>query len=129
MKSKLLSVSMAAALAATLALGVMGCSDVSYHSHPNAPAISVHAEHNSIQVGESVWIHATTRNLTNSNIEWKVSPTTATLTPDDSRGDLYAKFSATQPGGYMIKAYAKTGDGQWVTSRTSITVVSMASQQ
>ena len=127
MKSKLLSFSMAAALSATLALGIVGCSQ-SYHSDANAPQISVHSEHNSVQVGESVWIHATTMNLTNSSIKWKVSPTTATLTPDDSRGDQYAKFSASQPGGYMIKAYAKTGDGQWVTSRTSITVMSTSNQ-
>ena len=127
MKSKLLSFSMAAALSATLALGIVGCSQM-YHSNANAPQISVHSEHNSVQVGETVWIHATTMNLTNSSIKWKVSPTTATLTPDNSRGDQYAKFSATQPGGYMIKAYAKTGDGQWVTSRTSITVISTGNQ-
>lgn len=127
MKYQRTKFSMAAALVATLALGVVGCSQ-SYHSDANAPQISVHSDHNSVQVGESVWIHATTMNLTNSSINWKVSPTTATLTPDDSRGDQYAKFSATQPGGYMVKAYAKTGDGQWVTSRTSITVVSMTNQ-
>ena len=127
MKSKLLSFSMAAALSATLALGIAGCSQM-YHSNANAPQISVHSEHNSVQVGETVWIHATTMNLTNSSINWKVSPTTATITPDNSRGDQYAKFSATQPGGYMIKAYAKTGDGQWVTSRTSITVISTGNQ-
>ncbi len=127
MKSKLLSFSMAAALSATLALGIVGCSQM-YHSNANAPQISVHSEHNSVQVGETVWIHATTMNLTNSSIKWKVSPTTATITPDNSRGDQYAKFSATQPGGYMIKAYAKTGDGQWVTSRTSITVISTGNQ-
>lgn len=127
MKSKMLSFSMAAALTATLALGIVGCSQ-SYHSNADAPQISVSSEHNSVQVGETVWIHATTMNLTNSSIKWKVSPTTATLTPDDSRGDQYAKFSATQPGGYMIKAYAKTGDGQWVTSRTSITVMSTGNQ-
>ncbi len=127
MKSKLLSFSMAAALSATLALGIVGCSQM-YHSNANAPQISVHSEHNSVQVGETVWIRATTMNLTNSSIKWKVSPTTATLTPDNSRGDQYAKFSATQPGGYMIKAYAKTGDGQWVTSRTSITVISTGNQ-
>ena len=127
MKSKLLSFSMAAALSATLALGIVGCSQM-YHSNANAPQISVSSEHNSVQVGETVWIHATTMNLTNSSIKWKVSPTTATITPDNSRGDQYAKFSATQPGGYMIKAYAKTGDGQWVTSRTSITVMSTGNQ-
>ena len=127
MKSKLLSFSMAAALSATLALGIVGCSQM-YHSNANAPQISVHSEHNSVQVGETVWIHATTMNLTNSSIKWKVSPTTATITPDNSRGDQYAKFSATQPGGYMIKAYAKTGDGQWVTSRTTITVMSTGNQ-
>ena len=118
---------MAAALSATLALGIVGCSQM-YHSNANAPQISVSSEHNSVQVGETVWIHATTMNLTNSSIKWKVSPTTATLTPDDSRGDQYAKFSAKEPGGYMIKAYAKTGDGQWVTSRTSITVMSTGNQ-
>ena len=127
MKSKLLSFSMAAALSATLALGIVGCSQ-SYHSNANAPQISVQTDHNSVQVGETVWIHATTMNLTNSSIKWKVSPTTATLTPDDSRGDQYAKFSSTEPGGYMIKAYAKTGDGQWVTSRTTITVMSTGNQ-
>jgi predicted DNA-binding protein (MmcQ/YjbR family) len=122
MKSKIIGLSMAAAFSVALALGMVGCSQ-SYHSSANAPQMSIHSEHSSVQVGESVWIHATTMNLTNSNIKWKVSPTTATLKPDDSRGDQYAKFSATQPGGYMIKAYAKTGDGQWVTSRTSIKVV------
>ncbi|MGC8559959.1 MAG: hypothetical protein ACP5O1_04695 [Phycisphaerae bacterium] len=127
MSSRIRSFSMAAALSATLALGMVGCSQ-SYHSGANAPEISIHSDHNSVQVGESVWIHATTMDLTNSSIKWKVSPTTATLTPDDSRGDQYAKFSATQPGGYLIKAFAKTGDGQWVTGRTRITVVGTSNQ-
>lgn len=127
MKSKILGFAIAASLAATLGLGVVGCSQ-SYHSDANAPMISLHADHHSIQVGETVWIHATTMNLTNSNIHWKVTPTTATLSPDSSRQDQYAKFSATQPGGYVVKAYSKTGDGQWVTDRTSITVVGTGSQ-
>jgi hypothetical protein len=123
MKSKIIGLSMAAAFSVALALGMVGCSQ-SYHSSAGAPQMSISAEHKSVEVGESIWIHATTMNLTNSSIKWKVSPTTATLTPDDSRADQYAKFSATEPGGYMIKAYAKTGDGQWVTSRTSVKVVS-----
>ncbi len=127
MQSKLANLAIAAALATTFGLGVAGCSQ-SYHSNANAPAISVSTQHKTVQVGETVWVHATTMNLTNSSIHWKVTPTTATLTPDSSRANQYAKFTASQAGGYMVKAYARTGDGQWVTSRTSITVVSVGNQ-
>ncbi|MCL5770123.1 MAG: hypothetical protein M1588_02240 [Planctomycetes bacterium] len=127
MKSKVVNLAMAAALAATLVLGVVGCSQ--WHGdNANAPQISVHTQHNTVQVGETVWVHAATMNLTNSSIHWKVTPTTATITPDHSRADQYAKFSASQPGGYVVKAFAKTGHDQWVTSRTSITVVSVGSR-
>ena len=127
MKSKLLNLAMVASLTAIMGLGVVGCSQ-SYHSNANAPQIMLHSDHSSVQVGETVWVHATTMNLSNSSVHWKVTPSTATLTPDDSRQDLYAKFTATQPGGYVVKAYSKTGNGQWVTDRTTITVIGTGNQ-
>ncbi len=127
MKSKLLNLAMGASLTAIMGLGVVGCSQ-SYHSNANAPQIMLHSDHSSVQVGETVWVHATTMNLSNSSVHWKVTPSTATLTPDDSRQDLYAKFTATQPGGYVVKAYSKTGNGQWVTDRTTITVIGTGNQ-
>ncbi len=117
---------LASALAGTLALGVEGCSQ-SYHSNNNMARISLHPEHHTVQVGSTVWVHATTLDLTNSKLHWKVSPTTAKIMPDDSRGNQEARFSASQPGGYMVTAYAKN-DGQWVVGRTSITVMSQGNQ-
>ncbi len=127
MKLQLRRLSIAASLAAAMALGVVGCAHSSM-TNGSASTISVHADHNNVQVGETVWVHATTMNLTNSNIKWKVTPSSATITPDSSRGNQYAKFSASQPGGYMVKAYAKTSDGQWVTSQTNIMVTGMSNQ-
>ncbi len=115
------------ALTGTLALGVAGCSQ-NYHSNANAPQVSLQADHHSVQVGETVWVHATTLNLTNSKLKWKVSPSTGMIKPDNAQGDQEAQFSASQPGGYMIKASAKTSDGQWVTGRTSISVISQGNQ-
>ncbi len=127
MKFSLPGFVMASAFAGTLALGVAGCSQT-YHSNADAPAISLHADHHSVQVGGTVWVHATTMNLTSSRLMWKVSPSTGTITPDRSQGGQEARFSASQPGGYMIKASAKTSDGRWVTGRTSISVISQGNQ-
>ncbi len=120
MKSKLFSCALGVVLAAGLSLG--GVSGCSLFEKTDAPQITVQSDHSSVQVGETVWLHATTANLSNSSIQWKVSPTNAELTPDDSRGDQYAKFSASQPGGYIVTAYAKTANGESVVSRTTVTV-------
>ncbi|NNM84571.1 MAG: hypothetical protein HKL96_02270 [Phycisphaerales bacterium] len=94
MKSKIFNCALATLLAASLSLGVTGCS---LFEKSDAPQISVQSDHSSVQVGETVWLHATTANLSSSSIKWKVSPTNAKLAPDDSRGDQYARFSASQP--------------------------------
>ncbi|MGC8561461.1 MAG: hypothetical protein ACP5O1_12390 [Phycisphaerae bacterium] len=119
MKSKLLNCALGAVLVAGLSLGVTGCS---LFEKTDAPQINVKSDHSSVQVGETVWLHATTSNLSNTSIEWKVSPTNAKLAPDDSRGDQYARFSASQPGGYIVTAYAKTANGGSVVSRITVIV-------
>ncbi len=121
-KYKFIGILMAATLAAALAVAVGGCSQ-GYHSDSDAAAISVHADHQSVKVGETVWLHASTLNMPNANIQWKVTPSNALISPDSSRQNQFAKFSADQPGGYVVKAFAKLDDGQWVTDRTSISVV------
>jgi hypothetical protein len=104
---------------------VAGCSQ-SYHSGAKSPTISIRATQKSVVEGRTVWIHARTANLTNIILRWKVTPSSATITLDRSRGNRYAKFVAARPGGYIVEAYAETNPGRWVRGQTDILVTGMS---
>jgi hypothetical protein len=109
-------------LAACL-IALAGCQATSKNDDLK-PSVSVSAAQNVINTGDSTTVMVSTKNLgPNSSINWAVSPDAGKLTKDsnDSSG-MQARFSAGQPGTYLIKATAKAADGTMVSDETHIVV-------
>jgi len=107
--------------ASVLCISAVGCNGP--HSEDrNAPMLRVVANHGTIMTGETTRVTATTVNMVGAtSIDWSVSPSTASVTPDRSDG-MVAIFAANEPGTYEVKATAKLPDGNWKTAFTNITV-------
>lgn len=111
-------------LVALTAFGLAGCPHSTTSRGDNAPSISVAAAQKSINTGDSTTVSASTANLAGgSQILWQVSPSTGRVETDrsDSSG-LHARFTANEPGTYIVKATARAADGSSTSDETNIVV-------
>lgn len=87
------------------------------------PAIVANANRKEALTGETVMVDARTVNLgEGSTVSWAVSPNVAKISPMEVNRGLSAKFTADQPGTYIVTATAKLPDGRHISSETNIMV-------
>jgi hypothetical protein len=106
-----------------LALSVLGgCAMNPHNETAAAPALKLTTESHNISVGTTTRLTAETMNVVGgSDIQWKVTPTVAKISPEGDHKTT-ALFSSNEPGMYIVKAFVNMGNGDWVSDTVDITV-------